>query len=136
MRYFGPKSITLEDVDLNYINNIIGRSHFVIKPKDIPTNEDIKEISQEMMNLLVSIGVDGHLHFLENFLKRDAGPKKLTRDDLLDIYCECDGFFGLSPAELKSSNLDWSHVRDSSSESLSRAAKLLKEKLIKIYNES
>lgn len=48
----------------------------------------------------------------------------LSRSEIWQAYCLCDGFGKLSPRELKGINggWDWSHIRDSSTEALVEVA--------------
>jgi hypothetical protein len=136
MKHFGPKFITLEDIKKNY-SGLISRVHFIQDKNKIPTDDDLKEISDEKINILMKLGVDG-LPFLSFFLRGFSEIDKVTKEDEWDAYCECDGFGKMSSAQLKEldAGWDWSHVRDSSPEAIKRAEDFIKTKLVKIYNES
>lgn len=139
MKHYGPKSITLNQVNNSY-ESIVSNTHF-IPPKgknqiDTSLLKDIKPISPDMIPLLMILGLTG-LNFISKVL-RFSEYNWLTSQEQWEAYCLCDGFGKKTPAELKEINegWDWSHVRDSSPEALLEAENYIKSRLVSLYNLS
>ena len=131
MTRYGPKTISLEQVQKNY-DSIPESTYFNQKTK--PLVDNIKPISSEMVEILMLLGLNG-LHFLDRVLRSQA-VRGFSSSDIFETYCLCDGFGLLSAKELSEINdgWDWSHVRDSSVEALLNAENFAKQKIIDIYN--
>lgn len=134
MKRFGPKFLTIEQVTNDYFS-VIDSTHNIPQGMKEPTDPSLKEISLDMSEVLMILGLEG-LHFLDKVL-RSQSVCGLTPSDCWDVYCLCDGFGRLSPKDLSLINdgWDWSHVRDSSPEALKEAETLAKQKVIDIYNK-
>lgn len=65
-----------------------------------------------------------HMHFNGNRYRKD-----LTDEQMWTIYCLADGFGKMTSAELSKINggWDWSHIRDSSDEAITRMANRIRD---------
>lgn len=129
----GLKRIELSTV-INDYDSIIENTHFHIEDNaEIP--ETLKKIESHDVGMLMALGTSG-VHFISTVLRSVLDGYELSSEQEWEIYCLCDGFGSLTSEELKEINdgWDWSHIRDSTVESLLLAEHLTKSYLLEIYN--
>jgi len=129
MRNYGPKTISVQQVESNY-NSIPQSCHFRVR--EMPSYSH-KILSPDGEEILMVLGLEG-MHLLSNQLR--SLSSNLSKAEQWEIYCMCDGFGKKSPNELLELNdgWDWSHVRDSSGEAIEEAVKRIREILVERYN--